>query len=147
MGFEADNIPLMIEAIPVSADSIILIISKVEDPEELDTRFSQIHSFRRFPAAVLKEPALNWKGPMISWIFSVRFMKPNPELWKSRKKKRSQEVPSADQAVQPSISVNLMRGIYFPDTGRSDRCSPRVKQLFSPVKALCTKILKTVPTL
>ena len=35
-GFEADNMPLMIEAIPVSADSIILIISKVEDPEELD---------------------------------------------------------------------------------------------------------------
>lgn len=40
-GFEADNIPLMIEAIPISADSIILIISKVEDPEELDTRFSK----------------------------------------------------------------------------------------------------------
>ena len=36
-GFEADNIPLMIEAIPVSAESIILIITKVEDPEELDT--------------------------------------------------------------------------------------------------------------
>ena len=38
-GFEADNIPLMIEAIPVNLDSIILIITKVEDPEELDTRF------------------------------------------------------------------------------------------------------------
>lgn len=34
-GFEADNIPLMIEAIPVSTESIILIITKVEDPEEL----------------------------------------------------------------------------------------------------------------
>ncbi len=40
-GFEADNIPLVIEAIPVSMDSIILIITKVEDPEELDTRFSR----------------------------------------------------------------------------------------------------------
>ena len=40
-GFEANNIPLMIEAIPISADSIILIITKVEDPEELDTRFSR----------------------------------------------------------------------------------------------------------
>mgnify|MGYP004679586979 FL=1 len=40
-GFEANNIPLMIEAIPVSADSIILIITKVEDPDELDTRFSR----------------------------------------------------------------------------------------------------------
>lgn len=45
-GFEADNIPLMIEAIPVSAESIILIVTKVEDPEELDTRFSKFAPFR-----------------------------------------------------------------------------------------------------
>ena len=30
----------MIEAIPLNADCIVLIITKVEDPEELDTRFS-----------------------------------------------------------------------------------------------------------
>ena len=46
-GFEADNIPLMIEAIPVTPDSIILIITKVEDPEELDTRFSKFAPFLR----------------------------------------------------------------------------------------------------
>ncbi len=40
-GFEAEDIPLMIEAVPVSADCIVLIITKVEDPEELDTRFSR----------------------------------------------------------------------------------------------------------
>lgn len=40
-GFEAEDIPLMIEAIPVSGDCIILVITKVEDPEELDTRFSR----------------------------------------------------------------------------------------------------------
>lgn len=40
LGFEADDIPLMIEAIPLSSESIILIITKVEDPDELDTRFS-----------------------------------------------------------------------------------------------------------
>ncbi|MCR5419842.1 MAG: adaptor protein MecA [Lachnospiraceae bacterium] len=39
-GFEAEDIPLMIEAIPLSADCIVLIITKVEDPDELDTRFS-----------------------------------------------------------------------------------------------------------
>lgn len=40
-GFEADNIPLMIEAIPLPNECIVLIITKVEDPEELDTRFSK----------------------------------------------------------------------------------------------------------
>ena len=45
-GFEADNIPLMIEAIPINAESIIHIITKVEDPEELDTRFSKFSPFK-----------------------------------------------------------------------------------------------------
>ena len=40
-GFEANDIPLMIEAIPISSDSVILIVTKVEDPEELDTRFAK----------------------------------------------------------------------------------------------------------
>lgn len=40
-GFEADNIPLMIEAIPMNTGCIVFIITKVEDPEELDTRFSR----------------------------------------------------------------------------------------------------------
>lgn len=40
-GFEADNMPLIIEAIPTSADSIVLIITKVEDPDEIDDRFSK----------------------------------------------------------------------------------------------------------
>lgn len=40
-GFDSDNSPLMVEAIPISPDSIVLIITKVDDPEELDTRFSK----------------------------------------------------------------------------------------------------------
>ncbi len=40
-GFETGDIPLMIEAIPISTESVILIITKVEYPEELDTRFSK----------------------------------------------------------------------------------------------------------
>ncbi len=40
-GFEAEDIPLMIEAIPMSTGCIVFIITKVEDPEELDTRFSK----------------------------------------------------------------------------------------------------------
>lgn len=41
VGFEAEDIPLMVEAIPLSGESIMLIITKIEDPEELDTRFSK----------------------------------------------------------------------------------------------------------
>lgn len=41
LGFEAEDTPLMIEAIPVSAECIVLIVTKVDNPEELDTRFSR----------------------------------------------------------------------------------------------------------
>ncbi|MBQ7678757.1 MAG: adaptor protein MecA [Butyrivibrio sp.] len=37
---EADDIPLMIEAVPINAECIVLIITQVEDPEEMDTRFA-----------------------------------------------------------------------------------------------------------
>ena len=41
-GFTNDtNIPLMIEAIPGSGNTLTLVITKVEDPEELDTRFAK----------------------------------------------------------------------------------------------------------
>ena len=45
-GFAADNLPLMIEAIPLNTESILLIVTKVEDPEELDTRFSKFSPFK-----------------------------------------------------------------------------------------------------
>ncbi len=40
-GFDADDIPLMIEAIPTSRDSIVLVITKVDNPDEFDERFSR----------------------------------------------------------------------------------------------------------
>lgn len=39
-GFDADDIPLMIEAIPLLPEALVLVITKVEEPDELDTRFS-----------------------------------------------------------------------------------------------------------
>ncbi len=41
VGFDAEDIPLMVEAIPLSNESVMLVITKIEDPEELDTRFSR----------------------------------------------------------------------------------------------------------
>ncbi|MCM1326478.1 MAG: adaptor protein MecA [Bacteroidales bacterium] len=48
-GFEAEDIPLMIEAIPLNSECIVLIVTKVEDPDELDTRFA------RFAPSVMED--------------------------------------------------------------------------------------------
>ena len=43
-GFEAENMPLMIEAVPASSDSLVLIITKVDDPDELDSKLTKFGS-------------------------------------------------------------------------------------------------------
>lgn len=40
-GFEAENTPLMVEAVPIGTGCIVVSITKVQDPDELDTRFSK----------------------------------------------------------------------------------------------------------
>ena len=39
LDFEIDESPLMIEAIPTNKDTLILIVTKVDNPDELDSRF------------------------------------------------------------------------------------------------------------
>ena len=39
-GFESDSAPLMIEAVPLSSDGIMLIITKVDNPEDLDDKYT-----------------------------------------------------------------------------------------------------------
>ena len=56
-GFEANDIPLMIEAIPLSSDSVILIVTKVEDPEELDTRFAKFSPSSNDNSSTITPPA------------------------------------------------------------------------------------------
>ena len=46
------NMPLMIEAIPGGGNTLTVVITKVEDPEELDTRFAR---FSKYEKALLRK--------------------------------------------------------------------------------------------
>jgi len=56
-GFEANDVPLMIEAVPLSADSIMLIITKVDNPDDIEDKFSTlpVPSTRTFKKKELSE--------------------------------------------------------------------------------------------
>ena len=62
MNFEVDGIPLMIEAVPLNSDGIMLIITRVEDPEELDTRFSRFTQPSGEPAEFPSEDSPSKSG-------------------------------------------------------------------------------------
>ena len=106
-GFEADNIPLMIEAIPISGESVVLIITKVEDPEELDTRFSKFSPYKKS-----KPDALHFDGAdNIIDIFQ--------KICESRLKNKSSNTEGSkesDEAASDSSekpAVNLIRQYTF----------------------------------
>lgn len=42
VGFDADNIPLMIEALPMNGDCLVLVITKVDNPAELADRYANV---------------------------------------------------------------------------------------------------------
>lgn len=57
VGFDANDHPLMIEAIPVSMDCIVLMITKVEDPDEIDTKFSSLTHLDDFLSGIESDDA------------------------------------------------------------------------------------------
>lgn len=104
-GFEADNIPLMIEAIPVSPDSIILIITKVEEPEELDTRFSRFAPSSDSPAPS-KEVSFGGADDILDIFQRIA------EVKSKAKAARADNKPEKESTI--SIPVNIIREYVFP---------------------------------
>ena len=95
-GFEADNVPLMIEAIPITPDSIVLIITKVEDPEEL------IPVFPSLLPVPMKLLLPRRKGRLLpvqttSWIFSRNCVKDDSKSLLLPLKKIKPKIPPTEK--------------------------------------------------
>lgn len=129
-GFEADNIPLMIEAIPVSADSIVLIITKVDDPEELDTRFSKFTPFgQSSPEGI--QPPLEFEGA--DDILDV-FQKIYEAKAKATAKKKGNK--SSVPSEEPEVPVQLIRQYQFSDLDGVIRAARGLNNFFQGENSL-----------
>lgn len=93
-GFEAEDIPLMIEAIPLNSECIVLIITKVEDPEELDTRFS------KFAPSVHEDDEYDEDSEDLVDVFSEGA----DEVLNMLRKMSGSDIPEAAAAAEPSAS-------------------------------------------
>lgn len=95
-GFEAEDIPLMIEAIPLNSECIVLIITKVEDPEELDTRFS------KFAPSVHEDDELNEDSDELMDVFSegadevLNMLRKMSDTDAPKASSKSKQTPSTD---------------------------------------------------
>lgn len=111
LGFEANNIPLMIEAIPLSSESIILIITKVEDPDELDTRFANFAPNIREDDDAVSEimKSVSEEIPEVLDLFRkiTQEVSKNPELLEEAKEKLLEEAANAQELSRAFVFDSL----------------------------------------
>ncbi len=117
-GFDAENAPLMIEAIPNKSDSLVLVITRVDDPEELDTRFAKFTPSENTPEVASAADAI---GENILDVFqqiaegtdkaAVEKQKPQTDQSAART-----QAKKASAAAEPApIPKSLVRIYTFPD--------------------------------
>ena len=110
-GFDAENYPLMIEAIPLGADSIVLIVTKVDNPEELDTRFSNFAPSVQKDAAPAKEPP----SPLSQLLKSMK-ENASDEGSSARASRSSENKKSAEEVLKEKREQLLTTRLYSFDT-------------------------------
>lgn len=128
-GFEADNIPLMIEAIPMQGGTVTLIITKVEDPEELDTRFAKFA-----PGGGSNDDApLQFDGA--DNIIDI-FQKLYDAKAKTQGKKPSAPVADGTPTEQAEPAVNLIHLYEFPNLDTVIEAAHGLNQFYTGVNSL-----------
>lgn len=108
VGFETDGTPIMIEAIPLSSDSIQLVITKVDNPEELDARFSK---FSHDPAAGRNPAAADWLHRLTSELLegASGFLQKIQEAQATGKEIPDETKKQGPKAEKPSALPELMQ--------------------------------------
>ncbi|MBR4341827.1 MAG: adaptor protein MecA [Lachnospiraceae bacterium] len=107
--FEADDMPLMIEAIPVSPDCLILLMTKVEDPEELDVRFSNFTSVSDESDPILSNEERVYADEVIGCMERLNKLLGNPLASKLF-------TPGTEGSGAPEVSLKNISRVYSFDS-------------------------------
>lgn len=110
-GFDSGSSPLMIEAIPVSKDSIVLVITKVDEPEELDYRFAK---FSPSGQDKTEDGGKRFSGAddVLDLFQKIRDAKQAAADGKTEKEHSEKEADASRKEKEPD-DVNLLRAFSF----------------------------------
>ena len=136
-GFESDNSPLMIEAIPVAPDSIVLIITKVDDPEELDTRFSKF-SAAGDETEGSEVPQFTGADNILE-LFQKIYEAKKAQAAGQKKKRRKQSEPKPGKEPE-STPVNLVQSFRFQSLDDAILAARGLNRFLLRKKTLCIKM-------
>ena len=100
VGFEAEDTPIMVEAIPMPNDSIMLIITRVEEPDELDTRFSR---FTQEPEDESSLAAMT--NELLEGADEILSLLSNPDILEQLTKLPETSDPAAPAPINPTVPM------------------------------------------
>lgn len=120
-GFEVNDIPLMVEAIPLSSEALILVITKVEYPEELDTRFSRFsetdeEELFQDEGGAQNIPQIKGADDIIGLFNKLR---ESQEAQKTKKEQDKTEAPVVPEV--PEVPVDLAKMFEFENMEQVER--------------------------
>lgn len=138
VGFEAEDIPLMIEAIPVSEDCIILTVTKVENPDELDTRFSKFSEEGEETDNSIDSSMLTGADEILDLYKRIK-----EEKRRIEKQKEEAFVP-LDQAIQSQKNQTQDTNTNVSETKQETIAAPEKNLTFNLVKIYQFNDLDTV---
>lgn len=128
-GFDSGSSPLMIEAIPVSQDSIVLIITKVDEPEELDYRFAK---FSPSGKDSQEDGGKHFTGAddVLDLFQKIRDAKAAADEKESDEKKTAGKIKKQAE-TEHAGDVNLMRAFFFDDLNLAIRAAHTLKGFYN----------------
>lgn len=132
LGFEAENLPLMIEAIPVSGECLILLVTKVENPEELDTRFSNFTplSAQGAPEAIEPEQPI-YADEILNCFDHLEKLLNKLGSEDNKAKAKKQGVPISDSKQLPDIQQALTKIYRFQSFQRLHSLAMMLSPIYS----------------
>ena len=123
-GFEANDIPLMVEAIPLSSESLVLLITQVEYPEEMDTRFSQFSEpdediLSGIPGMGANVAELKGADDILGLFNKIR---EEQEKFRKEQEAQEQKTPEGEKTRPvPEIPVDLTKMFEFSSMEQVER--------------------------
>ena len=108
-GFTVDGAPLFVEAVPLNMDSIVLIITKVDDPDELDTRFSKF-TMPKEQGSEIKDA--QGADDILDAIHKIYEAKKKAGVTRAKAPK---ETPAEPVQAKPEEKMDFVRCLRFPD--------------------------------
>lgn len=134
VGFEADDIPLMVEAIPLTGESIMLVITKIEDPEELDTRFAKFSPpSDEDPESLLSQLA----GQLLEGASDMERLEPSDS---GDARGKTEDTNQATPAVKTDVNpINGTRIFRFDNLDRICEAARAIGQIYTGTNSLYKK--------